>query len=152
MPIPADLQFANAEDLTWVKHIPSPHFVTGSRVCLETPDLASDIDIVILFNSHPEGKAYLSLNGFETDLKFDAEDYGMTHHGRSWRRGNINVIEVWEKEYYTRWALATYLAQQLKPPTRKDRIALFKAVRDNNYSDLLHYENNWKFLPEHFCL
>lgn len=142
MAIPADLQFANEEDLTWAKHIPLPHFVTGSRVCAPEPNLGSDIDIVIMFTSAAEGKAYLELEGFEPELKLH-DDY-CAHNGRSWRRGDINVIEVWSEEYFLRWALATVTARHLKPPTREQRIALFRAIRDNKYDDLIFLQKNSK--------
>lgn len=106
------------------------YMASGSRVICNPAPTDTDEDWAVLSYDYKRRKALtdaLIAEGFEIDGK----EYGDgTTNFRSYRKGDINVIVIFNSQEYARFALATRIATALNLTNKSDRIALFSMIRD----------------------
>ena len=111
-----------------IREFVKEEMLCGSRVTCNPAPTNTDQDILVRIN-----KVYLgdvasillregwSLGGSgEQDSEFE-----------SWTKGEINLILVWELEFYKRHACATALCKHLNLLSKADRQAAFRAMLYN---------------------
>lgn len=113
---------------------PEPHKVeipciawepTGSRYTCDPPVKYTDEDYIILVENFVDVSQYDLLKlGFKRDA---AEQYENTKFS-SYRKGHLNYIVTDDKEFYSRFCLATKVAKELNLKKKRSRISLFNAI------------------------
>lgn len=112
----------------------SGYMHTGSReICPEKAAEHADDDWLVLSDqSRKITTAFMKENGFSAN---DSKDYELNVDGvfesytEPWKRGNLNIIMIYDELTYDRWRTATLTAKQLRLCTRPERVILFKAMR-----------------------
>ena len=106
------------------------YMASGSRVICNPAPTDTDEDWAVLSYDFRRRKLLveaLLAEGFEVDGK----EYGDgTINFRSYRKGDINVIVIFNSQEYARFALATRIATALNLTNKEDRIALFSMIRE----------------------
>jgi hypothetical protein len=116
----------NALDFTTRYDLPS--FKTGSSVICNPPVTDTDVDFCV-FTANPKDHA--------AALGDDDWELGGSHVGdfdegegfSSYRKGNENIILIWDRAHYEAMYVATDLATKMNLLRKDDRIDLFQTIR-----------------------
>lgn len=89
----------------------------------------ADIDTVLLFESRHEAELYRIECGYTVcggEYSLDNDDF------YSMRKGDHNIIVVWDHLQFLKWCAFTELARTLGLSEKIDRIELSKAIVEDN--------------------
>lgn len=107
-------------------------FASGSRVIVNPPPTDTDEDWAVLVTGIEETIPFLEKLGFK--MEGNSKDYANDEF-RSFRRGDLNLIVMWDKDTYTRFRMATEVAKALNLSVKSDRVKLFQTIRDVGRKD-----------------
>ena len=110
-----------------LKVVAQDTFATGSRMICNPPPMDTDLDIVVLVDS-PAAVVDLESLGYVVDSG-SPEYVDVTTVPM--RKGDVNLIVMWDKETFVRWRLATDVARELNLLDRNDRLACFRVIRNS---------------------
>lgn len=108
---------------------------TGSAFVCDPPVTDTDIDILVLLTPDAAADDFLGdlekagwvLGGSSVEALAEAGD-----EFQSYRKGKLNLILTARPQYFARLKLATLMAKQFNLTKKRDRIALFEVVADQN--------------------
>ena len=106
---------------------------TGSRVICRPPPTDTDDNYCLCvpdmgaFESWALGVGYIRTTP-EEDHGYGSGDDGESPKFRCYRKGDINLIVMDDKEFYGRWWTATKAAQMFNLIDKTERIALFQGI------------------------
>lgn len=115
------------EAWSYLRVIDKPFFRTGSREIVSPEIMGNDCDFVVLANK------LFTFDGFTKTTK-KRETYGEGRDFQTWRLGEINIIQVFDRVTFHKWKIATAAAKQMNIKEKAKRIALFQGVLYNNWS------------------
>lgn len=110
-----------------LKVVAQDTFATGSRMICSPPPMDTDLDVVVLVDS-PAAVVDLESLGYVVDSNSPEYEDAATV---PMRKGDVNLIVMWDKETFVRWRLATDVARELNLLDRNDRLACFRVIRSS---------------------
>lgn len=110
-----------------LKVVAQDTFATGSRIICSPPPMDTDLDVVVLVDS-PAAIVDLETLGYVVDSSSPEYEDAVTV---PMRKGDVNLIVMWDKETFVRWRLATDVARELNLLDRNDRLACFRVIRSS---------------------
>lgn len=109
---------------------------TGSRVICDPAPVDTDLDIICLVEASYKLQGKLEKLGFDHTSLDDVEEYTeMDSDIDCYRFGEINLILIDNKEFYTNFLLATTLCKSMNVLDKEKRIEIFQAILYGSFSE-----------------
>jgi hypothetical protein len=111
-----------------IREFVKDEMLCGSRVTCNPPVTGTDQDVLVRINRIYLGDVAKALYGDGWNLggSGQADD-----DFESWTKGDINLILVWDLDFYARHACATALCRGLNLLAKGDRCVVFRAMLYN---------------------
>jgi len=124
------MEYYEHEAITLLAGLGLKFFRTGSREICRPAPTDTDADFVVLGMGRRGGD--LTNFGFTHTNLDTSNDYQDTDI-ETYRRGEVNLIVVFDKTEFWKWKVATAAAKQMNIKEKRRRIALFQGVLYGNW-------------------
>lgn len=112
---------------------PFQQYPTGSAYIVGRAS-ARDVDRVLLFETRDEAERFKTRSMVVDGWDICGRDYGIVDRDSFFalRKGDDNLIVVWDYLLYLRWVAATEVARKFGLQQKHERIELFKAIVEDD--------------------